>query len=650
MCGFVGIIKKDESSVSLPLLANMAETIRYRGPDEEGFYNKGPVGFYHNRLSIIDLKTGGQPMTIGPMTIIFNGQIYNYQELRESLKAAGHVFFSTSDTEVLLRMYMQFGPDCVNHLNGMFAFLIYDRSKQRIMAARDRFGIKPLYYFEDANQWIFASEIKAIIAHPSVQAKPDYDSIKEYLVFQYVLNGDTFFKNIQKLVPGHYLLLRLDTHSAKIVKYWEPNFDIDSRHTETDFIARLKELISSAVSLRLRSDVPVGAYLSGGIDSSIVSILAAQKMSKPLKTFTGAFKEGPEFDETLFAREAARAAGARMFEVNPRERDFIELMPKLIYQMDEPMGGPGLFPQYMVSKEAAKEVKVVLGGQGGDEVFGGYTRYLIAYLEQSLKGAIYETNDEGIHIVSLSSILPNLSVIQQYVPLLRHFWEEGLFQPMDQRYFRLVDRSRGDQNAFSPDFVHQSDRERIFTRFQELFNHPKTLSYYNKMVHYDLVTNLPALLQVEDRAAMANSLESRVPLLDHRIVDLVTRIPPPMKFKGAKLKYILKKAMGDILPPKILERKDKMGFPVPLHLWARNSLHSYYKEILLSPLCRNRGIFNPGYMKKLIESEDDYGRRLWGMLNIELWFREFIDKQGTKHIQRGDPWQNKTNLKNSIRL
>lgn len=625
MCGIIGLINKDGSAVDLQLLSKMAEKISHRGPDEEGHLIAGPVGLYHKRLSIIDLVSGKQPIICGAAAIVYNGEIYNYVELRDSLKELGHSFETSSDTEVILRAYLEYGPDCVNHLNGMYAFLIYDREKNMIIVARDHFGIKPLYYYVSDDHIIFASEIKAIVEHPEVSAEPNYDSIQEYLVLQYVLGEETFFRGIRKILPGHYQLIDLTTFKSETVKYWEPDFAVDHFHTEEYFVSKLRELLENTVNIQLRSDVPLGTYLSGGIDSSVVTIMAAERFSGQLQTFTGAFQEGPEFDESLYAQEVARVCNARMFKVYPTESEFIELLPKLVYHMDEPAAGPGLFPQYIVSRLASEHVKVMLGGQGGDEIFGGYTRYVIAYLEQVLKGAIYETNVEGEHIVSLMSILPNLPSLRQYVPMLRSFWRNGLFEPMDRRYFQLIDRSAGDFSVLSDDFTERMDHDRIFQKFQEIFNNPDTLSYYNKMVHFDLVSSLPALLQVEDRVTMAVSLESRVPMLDHRIVELVISMLPRMKFKGAEMKYILKKAVKDILPPMIFERRDKMGFPVPLHIWARNNVRGFFRDILLSQACRERGLFDPVEVEKLIENEDAFGRRLWGLLNLELWFRTFID-------------------------
>jgi len=626
MCGIVGMINKSGQPVEVSLLESMAEKIKHRGPDDEGFLIDGSVGFYHKRLSIIDLVSGHQPMTSGSAGIVFNGEIYNYVELRDSLKQLNHTFNTTSDTEVILHMYHEYGFECISKLNGMFAFLLYDKEKKHIIAARDHFGIKPLYYYADQRCILFASEIKALLQHPYVKSEPNYDSIQEYFTFQYVLDDATLFKGIRKVIPGYYLTIDLQSMTIKARKFWEPKFIVDTHHTEEYFVYELRRLLDDAVSIQMRSDVPVGAYLSGGMDSSIVTILAAtQYNGRKIKTFTGAFHEGSQFNETSYAREVGSVCSAEMFEVYPNEAEFIDLLPLLIYHMDEPAAGPGLFPQYIVSRLASKEVKVVLGGQGGDEIFGGYARFVIAYLEQALKGAICQTNEEGEHIVSLESILPNLPSLQQYLPMMRLFWSNNAFEPMDLRYFCLIDRSNGDLSLLSDDFRASYDRNHIFSKFQQTFNHPDTLSYYNKMVHYDMVAGLPALLQVEDRVSMAVSLESRVPMLDHRIVDLITSMPPGMKFKGAEMKYILKKAVRDILPPIILNRKDKMGFPVPLHIWARNKVKDFFKDILLGPTCVNRNIFNPVQVEKLIEQEDAFGRRLWGLVNLELWFRQFMD-------------------------
>ncbi len=625
MCGIAGEIRFDGQAARPEAARRMADVIRHRGPDDAGEFAAGPVAFAHRRLSIIDLATGHQPMATERSVIVFNGEIYNYVELRNELRARGHSFETASDTEVILRLYEEYGPDSITRLNGMFALALYDRQHDQVLLARDHFGVKPLYLHATPERLLFASEIKALLAVPGVDSAADLEGVQEYLTFQYVLGARTMFHGITKVLPGEYHLLGLSSGAHRAVRYWEPRFRTDHAHTERYFIEQIQWLVADAVRLQMRSDVPVGTYLSGGLDSSLVTAIAARTGSGALQTFTGRFDEGAEFDETGYARLVAESCGASMQVVTPTEADFVDLLPRLVYHMDEPVAGPGLFPQYMVSREAARHVKVMLGGQGGDEIFGGYARYLVAYFEQAIKGAIEETSEDAEHIVTLASIIPNLPALRQYVPMMQQFWRAGLFEDMDRRYFRLVDRSGGALSLLSSEFRNTYPQEAIFARFQEVFNHPDTTSYYNKMTHYDLVTNLPALLQVEDRVTMASSLESRVPLLDHRLADLVATMPPGMKFKGGELKYALKRALGTLLPEPVLSRKDKMGFPVPLHLWARGRSRDFFADVLLSQRCRERGLFDATEVEKLMAYEGAFGRRLWGLLNLELWFRTFID-------------------------
>lgn len=626
MCGIVAIINKDKKSIDNNLLAKMASAIHHRGPDDDGVMIDGPVGFFHKRLSIIDISSGQQPMTFDNCTIVFNGEIYNYIELRNELKKKGHQFQTSSDTEVILHLYAEYGKDFVNLLNGMFAFIIYDKNKNEIFIARDHFGIKPLYWYQDENLMAFASEIKALLVHPGIKAIADTDNLYEYLTFQFVTGEGTMFKSILKILPGHFMSIDINTYEYQSVKYWEPNFKIDQFHTEEYFIAELKAILEETVSQQLRSDVPLGTYLSGGIDSSLVTIMAARLLNKPIKSFSGAFKEGPEFNELEYARIAARAANAELYEIFPTEQEFIDLIPKLIYHLDEPVAGPGLFPQYIVSRLASKHVKVILGGQGGDEIFGGYTRYIVAYLEQALKGAIFETNEEDEHIVSLESILPNLPSLKQYIPMMKAFWKESPFEAMDRRYYQLINRMGATREFFQPDFINECQSETIFNKFSTYFNNPDTKSYFNKMTHFDMYGSLPALLQVEDRVSMSASIESRVPLLDRRIVDLVSTMPAGMKFKGGEMKYLLKKTIKNIMPVEIMNRKDKMGFPVPLHIWSKNKAKGFIMDTLLSKKAKERNMINTEYVEKLISAEQPFSRGLWGLLSIELWYNQFIDQ------------------------
>jgi asparagine synthase (glutamine-hydrolysing) len=631
MCGLAGVVRFDGSQVDPQPLRRMSAVLAHRGPDGEGEWVEGAVGLAHRRLAIIDLATGQQPMASERAVVVFNGEIYNYIELRKELVARGRQFRTSSDTEVILQAYEEYGDDCVRRLNGMFAFVVYDRAARRVLAARDHFGIKPLYLHANAQRLLLASEIKSILAHGDVAPEPDLDGIRDYMTFQYVLGPGTLFRGITKLLPGQYAVADLATGSLRCERYWEPAFRVDTHHSEAYFVERLEWLLGDAVRLQMRSDVPVGAYLSGGTDSSLVVALASRLGTNVLETFTGRFDEGPEFDESHYARMVAERYGARMHLVTPTQDQFVDLMPTLAYHMDEPAAGPGLFPQYVVSRHAATHVKVVLGGQGGDEIFGGYARYLVAYLEQALKGAINETTEEGEHIVSFKSILRNLPSLRQYQPMMQQFWQTGLFDDMDRRYFRLIDRSAGAAGLLAPGFLRGAGPDHAFERFRAVFNHPDTLSYYNKMTHYDMVTNLPALLQVEDRVSMASSLESRVPLLDHRIADLVGSVPPRLKFRGGELKFLFKRVVGDLLPPPVLHRKDKMGFPVPMHLWARGRARDFFADVLLSRRAAERGLYNMAEVEKLMQMESAFGRRLWGLLNLELWYRTFIDADGRMH-------------------
>jgi asparagine synthase (glutamine-hydrolysing) len=630
MCGIAGIVERDLNRAANPdAVLAMMRTLEHRGPDDEGVYFSGPVGLGHKRLSIIDLKTGHQPLANEDesLWIIFNGEIYNYLELRRELLRY-HTFRTNSDTEVILHLYEELGERCLERLNGMFSFVIWDTRQQRLFAARDHLGIKPFYWHIDGERFSFASEPKALIAAGLVEAQPDPQGLEEYLTFQFCLGERTLFKNIWRLEPGHYLTFRpFRDNEPSIVRYWDFNYELDTHHTDEYFVEQLLLLLQDAVRLQLRSDVPVGSHLSGGIDSSTIVCLAAPAYGGQFHTFTGAFREGPQYDETDYARAVASHVNSIHHETWPSATDMADVLPWLIYMMDEPAAGPGLFPQYFVSKLARENVKVVLGGQGGDEIFGGYARYLIAYLEQVLKGAIFGAQEDGKYVVTWDSIMPNLSLLQQYHPLLQSFWREGLFEEMDRRYFRLVSRGEDAQVLISSDAWNGESRSRMFAEFQRVFNNPATKSYFNKMTNFDLKTLLPALLQVEDRTSMSVSLESRVPLLDHRIADLVTRMPPTIRFKGGDTKRVFREAVKHLIPEKVFGRHDKMGFPVPLTEWLQGPLHDFVCDILLGPRARQRGLYQMDGVEKLILKEGRFGRQLWGLLSLELWFRVFVDRE-----------------------
>lgn len=633
MCGICGIVGPSASHLeSIGVVEKMMELLAHRGPDGEGLISDKNFIFGHKRLAVIDIELGAQPMQSEDrnITIVYNGEIYNYLELRQELIHQGARFKTFSDTEVLLKLYEEYGQNCLEHLNGMFAFAIYDARQNLFWAARDHFGMKPFYYFLlPDGSLVFASEIKALFRHPKIKPSIDHISLNQYLTFQFCLNSRTLFKDVKKMEPAQCLLWQPDKNGLVYKKFWSMNYSIDTHHTEEYFSDKLLLLLQDSIRGQLRSDVPVGAYLSGGLDSSCIVCLAKLQFGKDFKCFTGKFSEGIDYDESHYAKMLSSSQQCKLYEVIPSAEDFVELLPKLIYYMDEPAAGPGLFPQYMVSNLAKEHVTVVLGGQGGDEIFGGYARYLIAYLEQCLKGAIFETQEEGRYIVEMESIIPNLSILQQYVPMLKAFWRSGLFEPMDQRYFRLIDRSHDLKQILHPDIWAQYDSEDVFNQFSSIFNHPDTLSYVNKMTHFDQQTLLPAILQVDDRVGMAVSLESRMPFLDPRIAQLVASMPPAVKFKGGKTKYVLKQAMDSLVPKPILDRKDKMGFPVPLKEWWEGPLNEFVSDTLLSTSCRERGLFDQKGLENLIRKEDKFGRQIWGALCLELWHKVFLDGNKT---------------------
>lgn len=628
MCGIVGI----SSGVPLPAdrtaaLDSMMDAIRHRGPDGESKMALPEVCLGHLRLSVNDTDTDQYPMCTpdGRYAIVFDGRIYNCQELRNALARDGVSFRTRSDAEVLLHLLAKEGRDALNRLNGMFSFLFYDTKTKQWIAARDQFGVKPFYYARIEDEFIFASEIKAIFRHPGISPRRDDFALQQYLTFQFCLGTRTLFEGVRKLDPGHVLIGEGDRILSDEC-YWDTKYEIDTYHTEEYFLDELRSRIEHSVSLQLCSDGPVGAYLSGGLDSSLVCVLAARRLGSGIPMYHGRFIEGPEYDESEYAREVAAFSDGAYHEVIPGPEDFVDAMPKLVELLDEPVAGPGLFPQYAVGKLASQNTKVVLGGQGGDEIFGGYARYLVGYLEQALKGSIFQTQEEGKHLVTLETIVPHLPVLKEYVPLLSHFWSRGLFDEMDARYFHLIDRSSSVAKHLTQDTANALDQRRLFEEFRTIFNRPDTKSYINKMTHFDQKTLLQALLQIEDRISAAVSLESRAPLLDTRIVDLVTTMPPPLKFQGGRTKHILKKAVHTLLPGKVVDRTDKMGFPVPLKEWMRSDpVRGFVSDTLLSRASLERGIYSREALESMIRDAGVGGRPLWGALCLELWHRSYID-------------------------
>ena len=627
MCGIAGVIKLSNEPVPMieRKVAAMANLLAHRGPDGEGtwFSPRGDVGLAHRRLAIIDLSdAASQPMR-GPngAAIIHNGEVYNYLELRQALGDRWR-FRSTSDTETILAAYDRYGDECVDHLRGMFAFALWDERKRRLFCARDRFGIKPFYYAVVGDLFVFASEAKALLPLlPEVAT--DTGALAEYLTFQFTIGERTLFKGVKQLLPGH--ALAVEDGRVRVWRYWDVRYEVDVDHTPVYFRKRLAELLDDSLRLHLRSDVPVGSYLSGGLDSSLIAILAAKADSANRVPFHGKFTAYPGYDESTYARTVAQAAGNTLYEIDITADDFRDHIKDVIYHLDVPVAGPGSFPQYMVSRLASQHLKVVLGGQGGDEIFGGYARYLLAYFEQCIKAAIDGTYQNGNYIVTIESIVPNLGVLREYTPMIREFWRDGLFGALDERYFRLIDRSSDmtDEVDWS-----RLDKERVFEDFRAIFSNRDNVprdAYFDSMTHFDFKCLLPALLHVEDRMSMAHGLESRVPFLDHPLIEFAATVPADVKFAGGDMKHLLKSAFARQLPKTVLGRRDKMGFPVPLQEWFHGELNDMINDVFRSEQARTRPFINSDAVLANFDQAGRFSRKVWGLLSLELWHQCFHD-------------------------
>jgi len=628
MCGIGGVLSLSNDPINglSHQLDVMNRIQKHRGPDDQSSWThpNRHLGFAHQRLSIIDLDNGQQPMSdaLGH-TVCYNGEIYNYLELRE--ECADYPFRTTSDTEVILAAYHKWGERCVDHFRGMFSFALWDENNQRLFCARDRFGIKPFYYARIGSRLFFASEIKTLLPFlPELET--DLEALSDYLAFQFCLGEKTLFKGVQQLMPAH--TLTIDQGSLAARKYWEVYYTLDFDHTPKYFHEKLHWLLSDSVEMHTRSDVPVGAYISGGVDSAIVASLAAKK-GADLVSFTGRFLEGQQYDESRYAKAQAEKIGISLFDTVITSDDFVDTIDKVIYHLDQPVAGPGSFAQYHVSRLAAQHCRVVLGGQGGDEIFGGYTRYLIAYFEQCIKAAIDGTSKNGRFIVTYESIIPQLTALKNYKPLLKEFWKDGLFDSLDKRYFRLIYRGKTLLDEIAWDQLPcQRDP---FERFQEIFhgNNVDKESYFDSMTHFDFKTLLPALLHVEDRMGMAHGLESRVPFVDHRVVEFAATMPSDIKFECGKMKRVLLEAMNREICPQIRSRDDKMGFPVPLTDWAQGELRDFVHDIFRSEAVKSRPYMNHKAILRGLDGEGKFDRKLWGLLSLELWHRNFHDRHET---------------------
>lgn len=629
MCGIAGFISPNEAGSRderEALLDRMCRVITHRGPDEQGMMVDGRAALGMRRLSIIDLKTGQQPIydESGNLAIVFNGEIYNFRELKAELESLGHRFKTNSDTETIVHAYEEFGAQCLQHLRGMFAFAIWDKAKRELFIARDRVGKKPLYYSvtggSDGGQFVFGSELKVLLTHGGVKREIDTAALDAYLSFGYIPDPLCIFKNVHKLPPAHYLTFRdgrIETQS-----YWDFEYKENPVRKEEDYIEELRALIKDAVNVRLISEVPLGAFLSGGVDSSAVVGNMARLMDQPVKTFSIGFNED-SFSELKYARIAAEHFGTEHHEfiVTP---DLCDVVDELVWHFDEPFADSSALPTYMVSKMARDFVTVVLSGDGGDELFAGYTRYVVdkkrsglEKLPKAVRAGLLQTVSEMLpHSAPGKNYLYNASLdaVDRYIDSV------SSFSPVNKRSLYsagLKQQLNGNSGA----------GEELFRSFA---NSVETGDPVDKLLYLDSKTYLPGdILTKVDRMSMAVSLEARVPLLDHKLIEFVTTIPAALKLKGLETKYIFKQAVKGLVPDSILNRP-KQGFGVPINEWINAQLRDRIREDLLEKRTLERGYFEPEYIKMLLDEHErgrrDHSHSLWVLWMLELWHRRFIDR------------------------
>lgn len=624
MCGIVGIVNVDREPVETEVLARMRDSMVHRGPDDEGLWIEDGVGLGHRRLSILDLSPAGhQPMTVdeGDLWLTFNGEIFNYVELTEELEALGHTFRSKCDTEVILHLYQEFGPACVDRMNGMFGLAIWDRKKRTLFASRDRLGIKPFYYLWTGRRLIFASEIKAILEYPGVRREANEQAVADYLFSGQTLGGRTFFKGIEELLPGHSLMVEGD--ALRTWPYWELDYDYRHDRSDADVVEEIADLIDDAVRIHCRSDAPLGCHLSGGLDSSTVACLTAKHRGK-VKSFSIRSPGGAFFDETDYAKAVSRHAPTEYLEAVADVHDVDWLTPRLLWNMDMPMATPGGVNYYAASRLAADHVKVSLTGHGGDEVFAGYpAQFLVSFGSTSMFDSSVEPDRPDM---TLSYRLRNLLRREGLGGVVRRLRNRMLPPQAAQTPEQLWIRSHCGPPLASNPHVHPHFVKRLggFTPeddYLAAFRGAGTDEVLDRCLHHDLRCYLPSLLHMEDRVSMAVSLESRVPLLDYRLVEALARIPPEQKVRDHVPKRLLREAGKHWLPEEVLNRRDKAGFAMPVPNWFERELADDLRRILGSKRSRERGVFDPA----ILTDRSFWVTDGWKGLNIELWYRIFID-------------------------
>ncbi len=627
MCGIVGIANTNSRGASPEILQRMNEAIVHRGPDEDGFYVNENIGLAMRRLSIIDLAGGQQPIYNPDKTalIVFNGEIYNFQELRADLQKEGNKFDTNSDTEVILHLYDKYGADCVQHLRGMFAFAIWDKRDKSLFIARDRVGKKPLLYSHQPNgNLIFGSEFRALLEHPDISREVDYEAIDNYLSYLCVPAPLTAFKQIRKLAPAHWL--RWKDGEIKTERYWSPDFSKKIKISQAEAEEETLRILREAVKLRMISEVPLGAFLSGGVDSSVVVALMAQESSQPVKTFSIGFEE-QDFSELKYAKQVAAHVGAEYHEfiVKP---DALEVLPILVEHYGEPYADSSAIPTYYVSKETRKFVTVALNGDGGDESFAGYERHAAMRLAENYHRLPAFVRKSLIE--KAVDLVPTSEIKKSRVRDAKRFLQAASL-PKTERYFRWMStfNREAKKNLYTREFTETVEHQNPSRFLDEWFATANGSGILDATLLTDQMTYLPNDLLVKvDIASMANSLEARSPFLDHKVIEFAASLPEKIKMKRFETKSLLKKVAAKLVPPEVIYRR-KMGFGVPVGNWFRGQMKDFVREILLSEKSLKRGIAKPEmitrYVHEHTNSERDHAFQIWTLLMLELWFQRFID-------------------------
>jgi asparagine synthase (glutamine-hydrolysing) len=642
MCGIAGVLEFGrDARADSAALRNMCQIMAHRGPDDDGFYTDGPAGIGMRRLSIVDLATGHQPISNedGSLWIVFNGEIYNHLSLREQLIARGHSYRTHSDTETIIHLFEEYGRDCVQHLRGMFAFAIWDRNKKTLFIARDRLGIKPLYYQLTPERLLFGSEIKVILAHGGIRAEFNRAALPEFLAFGYLSGEETFYLGIRNLLPGHTMEIGLEG-KPEIRQYWD--LDASSPHESRDesyYVRSYRELLEGAVNSHLMSDVPLGVFLSGGLDSSAVAALMTKIRREPIETFSVGYGE-QAYSELPFARIVSDHIKSQHREVLVSEQDFFNALPHLIWHEDEPIVWPSSVSLYFVAKLARERVTVVLTGEGSDETLAGYTRYAFTLKNAALDRAYRSIVPGGLrrglrNAVATSSLLgatARRKLEHTFLAKDGASWASFYF---DNFFSAFAETEQNE--LLTGEFASAFAPSSAYTNVLKYWEHSSG-EMLQRLLYTDIKTYLVELLMKQDNMSMAASIESRVPFLDHVLVEFATRIPREVQIKGLAGKTILKKAVEDILPHSIICRP-KLGFPTPWSGWLAGPRLDTIREMLLEPRSLDRGYFRREPIERLFNEHrakhrDNYDR-IWRLLNLELWHRVCLE--GEPHGEIGQP-------------